>query len=251
MTFRSSALGVASTRIGNAESRHPTFLALELTSRCRRHRQSRGDDQRRSRLRRPSLLRRGHLPPRGSNRGRTLALRSSFFPRLLADVLSAFQQPPAPAPPAAKNGSTSSASPNAPSPSIPGPGQPPLSYDALKALIESQPVLINQLPAQYQQHFGQLLKIPVPYPTSASPAPPAAKPSPTAQPAPPIAPNPVTAPAPSSAPQVQPPAPSVGPSASAPALSAAPSSHPLSTAAPQGVSLSHHPPAAAFGNGSA
>ncbi|SCV68908.1 BQ2448_1029 [Microbotryum intermedium] len=53
-----------------------------------------------------------------------------------------------------------------PAASLPAAGQPSLSYPALKALIESNPVLINQLPPQYQSHFSQLLGIPVPYPTT-------------------------------------------------------------------------------------
>ncbi|ORY62839.1 hypothetical protein BCR35DRAFT_308868 [Leucosporidium creatinivorum] len=171
------------------------------------------------------------------------------------------EKPPAPAaPPAAKNGA-SSTSPPAPAASIPGPGQPPLSYDALKALIESQPVLINQLPAQYQQHFSQLLKISVPYPTSASPALPAPKPTPAPQPAAsPPAPTPATAPAPAPAPstapqpQTAPPAPSVVPSAPTPAPIAAPSSHPHPIAVPQGGSAVQQPlvpSPAVIGNGSA
>ncbi|KDE05143.1 hypothetical protein MVLG_04484 [Microbotryum lychnidis-dioicae p1A1 Lamole] len=53
-----------------------------------------------------------------------------------------------------------------PAASLPAAGQPSLSYPALKALIESNPVLINQLPPQYQSHFSQLLGIPVPYPVA-------------------------------------------------------------------------------------
>ena len=68
--------------------------------------------------------------------------------------------PPAPAQAAAAPAATG----------IPGPGQPPLDYPSLLALIKANPVLVNQLPAEYQKHFGTLLKIPIPYPADYEPA---------------------------------------------------------------------------------
>lgn len=47
---------------------------------------------------------------------------------------------------------------------LPGAGQPPLDYESLKRLIAERPVLVNQLPPTYQEHFRQVLGIPVPYP---------------------------------------------------------------------------------------
>lgn len=47
---------------------------------------------------------------------------------------------------------------------LPGAGQPPLDYESLKRLIQERPVLVNQLPPTYQDHFRQVLGIPVPYP---------------------------------------------------------------------------------------
>ncbi|KAK4701503.1 hypothetical protein P7C70_g4727, partial [Phenoliferia sp. Uapishka_3] len=56
--------------------------------------------------------------------------------------------------------------PQAQASGIPGPGQPPLDYPSLLALIKANPVLVNQLPPEYQKHFGTLLKIPIPYPAA-------------------------------------------------------------------------------------
>ncbi|GAA5839636.1 hypothetical protein JCM11251_003564 [Rhodosporidiobolus azoricus] len=37
----------------------------------------------------------------------------------------------------------------------------PMSYEQLKAMVENNPALLSQLPAEYQQHFSQLLGIPL------------------------------------------------------------------------------------------
>ncbi|KAL8286836.1 hypothetical protein RQP46_004364 [Phenoliferia psychrophenolica] len=143
---------------------------------------------------------------------------------------AAAQQPqPGPSNGAAPSAPTPAAAPAQAAPAaatggIPGPGQPPLDYASLLALIKANPVLVNQLPGDYQKHFGQLLGIPIPYPVGgpprpppvAAPAPPPPAPTPTSTPS--AAPTPVPtnvngngapASAPAPAPAEQPVAPKV------------------------------------------
>jgi hypothetical protein len=37
-----------------------------------------------------------------------------------------------------------------------------MSYEQLKAAVEANPALMQQLPPEYQAHFAQLLGLPIP-----------------------------------------------------------------------------------------
>ncbi|KAI5474300.1 hypothetical protein MNV49_003653 [Pseudohyphozyma bogoriensis] len=100
-------------------------------------------------------------PTRQSNTPAVPSPSTSAAPR----TITASQPRPAAAPAA-----TSTPAAPAQQASLPGPGQPAMDYPALLELIKSNPVLVNQLPSNYQEHFSKLLGIPVPYPTTGVPA---------------------------------------------------------------------------------